>query len=337
VNTPASTFDAVVHQLAAGAADYFGDAHAAVDPVGSREGLYSSVMRVRIRTAAGESYAYVKVFKPQGSGPASDKHVRWLLDNEYAITKRLHDACTSQPGLAPLRPLAVFPDQLALVTAEAPGQTFDRVLKAALWGFRSSSFVVEAARRIGVWVRTYQHVPPHGKVTAGREYLDLRLQKLVGTVLTPDDREFALRAFETLQAQAGSLADPSFAIHGDLCPANIIVQPAGEITVLDFATAKTGTRYHDPAHLYLHLEFVAARMPLRRRFITAVQLALLSELNPPAKPTDPAFKLMLLQHCACYTAMLSQDNFGKGPRRMRVLARKWRRHLPLWAPDAPAC
>jgi hypothetical protein len=271
----------------------------------------------------------VKVFKPRGSDPNEFTHLRRQVENEYRTTLRLHEACTFQPGLSALRPLAIFPEQLAIVTAEVPGRTFDRVVRSALWGLSPASTAIDAARRVGAWLRTYQAGPPHGKVMAGRAYLDVRLQALVGTALTPQDREFALRAYDALEQSAGDAAAPNVPVHGDLCPPNIVVQPNGDVTVLDLSTATTGTRYQDAAHLFLHLEFQASRMPLRRRFVGSVQAALLTELNPDASHIHPAFKLMLLQHCACHIAQRAQS----GTIRAQTLRRKWRRYIRLWAPD----
>ena len=57
-------------------------------------------------------------------------------------------------------------------------------------------------------------------------------------------------------------------IHADFCPENIITR-AGDITVLDFMMAKTGTIYHDVAHLYLHLEAMKVKPWFRPAVVDA--------------------------------------------------------------------
>ena len=324
-------FDAVLRQLDSGAAAYFGDPQAVVCPVRRLDGPFSSLLRVRIRTAVEETHAFVKVLKTRGTAPEEIADRRRLLENEYRTTLHLYQECLLRPGLTALRPIAVFPEHLAIVTAEVPGRTFDRVLRRAVWGLQRPSLAIDAARRVGAWIRTYQTLPPHGGATVGRSYLDVRLRGLVGTVLTSIDREFALDACETLTRLDPAGAASRVAIHGDLCATNIIVQDTGEVAVLDFMTAKTGTRYHDAAHLFLHLENEALRVPLRRPFLRSMQRALLEGFDPSASPEAPLFKLMILQHSACQLALLGGGTCGQ--RRIRALRRRWQRLMPLWAPE----
>ena len=68
-------------------------------------------------------------------------------------------------------------------------------------------------------------------------------------------------------------------IHADFCPENIITR-ASEITVLDFMMAKTGTVYHDVAHLYLHLEAMKVKPWFRRAVVDELQRGLLAGFEP---------------------------------------------------------
>jgi proline racemase len=77
----------------------------------------------------GQWYAFVKVLKLRKSGAEEFAEQRELLQNEYAATRRLYKALRSRPGLVPLRPIAIFPEQLAIVTAEVSGERFEIPLK----------------------------------------------------------------------------------------------------------------------------------------------------------------------------------------------------------------
>ena len=327
----ANAFEAVLNALSGGAATYFGDPNAALYPVLRVDRPFSCVLRLRVRTTAGETHAFVKIFKSNGFAPEEIAERRRLLDNEYRTALHLYEMCASQPGLTALRPVAVFPDHLAIVTAEVPGEPLDRILRGTVWGLRPPSTAINAAARVGAWIAAYQKLPPHGGATVGREYVDVRLRALVGTVLTAEDREFALAVYDTLEGLDSVAARTRVAIHGDLCAANIIVQQTGEVTVIDFSTAKAGTRFHDVAHLYVHLENEAMRMPLRRRLLTNVERALLAGFDPAAHPGEPLFRLMLLQHSACHLALLAQHADGSR-RRLHALRRRWQHLMPLWCP-----
>jgi hypothetical protein len=188
----------------------------------------------------------------------------------------------------------------------------------------------EIAARVGEWIRTYQAVTAAEGTWAideRREYLDVRLRRLVAaTVIPAEEREAVLAVFDGLAAAIGNGDRALTAIHADLCPPNILVAPDGQVTILDFAMAKTGARLHDLSHLYLHLEFQSWRPRPHRGMMAETKRRLLDGYQPGLTPDDPVFRLFLLQHTVCHVALLSEQAAGAlQPARLWLARRRWLR------------
>jgi serine/threonine protein kinase len=322
-------FEPALAMLAAGSEEYFGEAGAALEPLERLERPFSALLRFRIRAAGRESFAFLKVFRPRRQDAEELAQLRRFVEREYRATRRLHDAFGTKPGLTALRPIALFPEHLAIVTEEVEGRTLEHVLRQSLWGQPSRERTLAVAERIGAWVRTYQDVTPvEGDLSLEerREYLDVRLQKLLGDVLTPADRAGTLDLFDQLASRVDR-PEPLIAIHADLNPTNILVGTDGRVTILDFAMAKSGARHHDLSHLCFHLERLRWRRVMPGH-VLAVQRALLRGFDPAASTKDPLFALMLLQHAVCHVAQLAERNVGTLRPAYRTLMKyRWQKCL----------
>lgn len=317
----------VLAELAADPQRYFGDSSARIDPVTRMDRPFSTLLRLRVHAAGRESYAFLKVFKTRTSADAEVEQMRRWVEREFRATDRLHRALDGRQGLTAVRPLAVFPERLALVTEEVQGCTFDGVIRRALWGRGPAGEVEALAERVGAWVRTYQEVTDvEGSLSLveRREYLDVRLRFLTGTVLTPADRDGALRLFDALSSRVDPARLGLVGIHADLSPTNILIGAGGEVTILDFAMAKTGARYHDVSHLFLHFDRLRWRPHVRRGLAGRMQAALLRGYDTSLQSSEPLFALMLLQHAACYVALLAERDAGPlRPAYHALLRRRW--------------
>ncbi len=324
-------FEGILAQLLSGAEEFFGDARATIEPVARIQRPFSVLLRLRIHAGGREFYGFLKMYQPLLPGDQPIAQLRRWIVREYHATMRLHEAVKGRPGLRAVRPIALFPDQLAIVTEEVLGEQFDRLVRRALWGRGSVEAVEQVARRIGAWVRTYQDVTPvEGTLSLAerREYLDVRLRRLTGDVLTPADREFALRRGDELAPRVSPADLGLVAIHADLSPTNIMVGADGAVTILDFAMAKTGARYHDIAHLFLHLERLRWRPHPRRNLVSRLQAAILNGYDEALTPSDPLFALMLLQHAACYISQLAERDLGVlRPPYRALLKHRWQKSL----------
>jgi hypothetical protein len=106
--------------------------------------------------------------------------------------------------------------------------------------------------------------------------------------------------------------------------------PTGGVAVLDFATAQAGTRYHDIAHLFMHLELARGRARWRGIALGPVQHALLGAFDRFDVQSAPLFRLMLLQHIVCHVTQLADSAGGGLGVVLRTLVRwRWRACLTL--------
>jgi hypothetical protein len=297
-------FAPVLAALAADPDTEFGAAGAEVQVLNRLEGLYSSVLRVRILTPARAVNAYLKVVKPRGPGQEGLAE-RFLL-REYRATAAFYDAAKQDEGIGAVRPIKLLPEHRAMVTEEVPGRPLGEILAEAttltdeLW---------RIATRVGAWIRVYQSLGDGREcveLPERRAYLEHRLNLLEGRVLSGARRRGALEQFDALARELGTASLPAVPIHGDLGPMNIIVDERGRVTVLDFTMAKTGTTYHDLSHVYFHLELMAARHPARAPLFRALQQAMLAGYAAGTSAGHPLFRMMLLQHGVCHVALLAE-------------------------------
>jgi len=320
----ADPFERVLAALAADPATDFGTPGSTVERLARIEGLYSSVLRVRIRTPARTLQAYVKVLKPRGPGDEERAQADRFLMREYQATAAFYQAVQRTPGIGAVRPIAILPEHRAMVTEEVPGRPLGEILARAR---EVTDGLTAIASRVGSWTRTYQAVGGESgevEVAQLRAYLDHRLRLIEGRVLAPGGRAEALARFDALAAELERPALRAVPIHADLGPMNIIVDDEGRVTVLDFTMAKSGTRFHDLSHVYFHLGLMAARDPRRKGLFGTLQRAMLAGYDPALVPEHPLFRLMLLQHGVCHVALLAERRLPVvDPAYRWFLRRRW--------------
>lgn len=326
-------FEPILAALQTGATDYFDDPAAELRSVSRLERTFSSLLRVHVSARARSFHVFVKIFKPRSGTPDDLAQLRRWVEREFAATARLHAEVEGHAGLAAVRPIAVFPDRLALVTEEAAGLPMDAVIRDAQWGRPVPAPLPEVAFHVGAWIRLYQDVTStSGTLSLGerREYLDVRLQRLVDAqVISAVERAAALERFDALADAIAPGALALSGIHADLCPPNILVARAG-VTILDFAMAKTGARLHDLSHLYLHLAFQRWRPRPRQHLLDEAQTQLLAGYDRALTPRDPQFQLLLLQHVVCHVALVAEQTRGAvSPVRRSLARRRWRKCCQL--------
>jgi aminoglycoside phosphotransferase (APT) family kinase protein len=301
---------------------YFGVSHLRLVPAQLQERPFSHVLRVGVWRASESramSHLFVKLFKPKaiaGDGDAMRKRVT----RDYEATRRAHAWFQPHAALGAVAPVACYPDQLALVTEEVAGPTLlDYLETNAAWfpGQRRRDTLIGTARRVGEWVRIFQSMDVTDRVVtveSFREYIDIRLQRLVGhptAAFTSDDR---LRVLDTIERLDGTIQPEDLrevTIHADLSLGNVLV--SGErIVVLDFAMAAHGTSLHDLTRLCLQIELLAIKPHISTRTVRAVQQALLAGFDPALTSERPLFRLLTLLHRVNHLASVSV-NPAHGP------------------------
>lgn len=274
-----------------------------------RPRAFSSVARAVVSTAGGSHAVYVKVFRSPAGDPASADRLRFRVEREFRETARASEIFGRRPGFAAMRAVAVYPDCLALVTAEIQGRPFSDCLARAArrWSTRAHlAATLQTAERIGRWLRIYQDELADGTRLAAeelREYVDTRLRRLVAAGaggFHESRRARFLREFDECAADLDGKALLAAPVHADFCPENIFVDQ-GRVAVIDFAMAKRGLRYLDLSHLAVHLGFRRG-IAWRPSALASVKAALFRGFGEPHAERAPGFRLAILVHVAALMA-----------------------------------
>jgi thiamine kinase-like enzyme len=281
---------------------HFNSAHVAFEPLSWMERRGSRLLRVRIRTSTTDLVAFVKVCKvdPRDLKEVDKRRRRILLDVETA--QRVHRAMHGVPGVSAVQPIAVFPEQLSVVTVEFPGRTLARVLNERAAWFpqrKTRDELCSTLARIGPWLRALHAIAPAGRrfsLDGMREYMEVRLARLVkAQVLTPRDRLGVLAFFEEQRAAVGEEDLREVTIHGDLSLSNVLVSGT-TIAVLDFEMSRPGSVLHDLSRLYTQIELRRLDLRFTSPVIDSLLRAVLSGFDRPLRPDEPLFQLLRLQH-----------------------------------------
>lgn len=313
----------IIQQLESNGVHYFGKALSRVEPTEELTGRFSRVLRLRIETGGRILLVFVKRYEARSGTPDEEVRFRRYVTTEFARTMLALQCSTKSAGVA--RPVACLPDQFALVTEGAEGVGLDRLFKRLAF-IRTPSACEHIQRslgRVAGWLRQFQAGVPVVKTRPRdyRRYLDVRLQELAAHHwggFGEAERTAALACFDENCARLcpGDLV--LVPIHGDLCPPNILVRDDG-VTVLDLGMSGDGTRYHDLAHLYLHVELAGRHLRLRRPLVNRLNAALLKGFEPNLDVRAPLFRVMVLQHVICYLSQIARQE-----REAQSAIHKWR-------------
>jgi hypothetical protein len=327
-------FRPVLRKLAADGRQYFGSDRVALEPLRQLDRPFSTLLEIRVAREADPTAAltgaFVKILKPRADTPAEIASMRQNVLKDFEVTSRVQRGLATYPGLSAVRPIACFPEDLAIVTERAQGVTLSHLLARGAAGWPSTQTIEHLSamlRQVGAWLRAAQAAfPQDGNISSDwiRAYFDKRLDQLERSGLmrlTTQGRCSIERYRDRLLDEAGGELTPVW-IHADLCPENIIACDGG-VAVLDFTMAKSGTRYTDLAHLYLRIDGMLAKPWFRPRVIARLQRALVDAFEPGLTVDRPLFALMLLQHVICHLVVLGANG---SPIARLYNARMHRRH-----------
>jgi hypothetical protein len=285
----------------------FGERQAQIVPVSFQARESSEVTCARVTTSRGVRHVFAKLFKPRPGEPGlAQARIRFATD--YAVTRRVCDAMKQTQDLRAVEPIACYEDLLGVVTNQAPGVPLNDLLATdAAWPMARWRLarLEEALRRTGQWIAVFQRIATDGapaalNVNSMREYLDVRLHKLVSlSALSDGDRRALCAYFDRTAAAVRSSDFVNVAVHGDVVPSNVIVAPEC-ITVIDFGMTASGSKYLDIARLYTQLAFYAAKPYYRPGVIERLQQVALAGFDGKLKPDDPLFELCAVQHVVCH-------------------------------------
>ena len=269
---------------------------------------FSDIAKVRLDAPVLLPALYVKIARPRREGAEERAFMTRRVEHDFTITRQIHSAMDHCGEFAVVRPVACYPEHLAIVTEEAPGLTLLAAIErgARWWQAAGEADPLDrAVSRVGQWLERFQvagviegAVAPEDIVS----YVDIRLRRLVEhpqAAFSGDDRERVLRALDDRLA-ATTIDDlRAVAIHADLALGNVIVSPE-RVVVLDLAMTGAGNRYHDLTHLFMQLGLMRFKPQFGGGRIAQLQSALLRGYTPQAVETEPLFETMLCQHVVCH-------------------------------------
>lgn len=272
----------------------------------------SQLLRGRVRGPQGSVGIFVKVSRPEFATPAQ-------VEADYRASLRAHAHLTHGSGLSVARPIACYPELLAVVTEEAPGQTLASLLRRAFtWPPRRAHFEAlgSAMERLGRWLAAFHKMDLRkGAVSLPqmRGYLDDRLQSLVKgrrSWFGAAHREAVLRLFDSLASLVPADQLDEVPLHDDFCPDNVLAAD-DSVHAIDLGSNR-GAKLHDLTYLFLYLEVLKSKPLVPTAAVQRLQEALLRGYDPAVHPSQALFQLFVLQHTICELVVQTD------PRRKRL-------------------
>jgi hypothetical protein len=307
-------FVPVLQRLSADAAHLFGSPSTRLVPVSYQERPFSHLLCVRVSRPEGggpDPHVFVKIFKPKPVDRGVER-MRERVVHDFETTRRIHDLLAPWSDLGAVRPIACYPDHLAVVTERADGSTLlDHLHQHGSWfpAAEMRAQLEDTLATVGRWLRVFQSADRStGRLSIDSlcDYVDVRLNRLVQHApgFTDADRARVLEHLHWLgeQASPGELAEVP--VHADVAFGNILI--AGpRVVLLDFAMATRGSCLHDASRLHMQLELLLAKPRFRPHVIHGLQQALLHGLDPSLTSDRPFFRFLLILHRINHLTTLS--------------------------------
>jgi hypothetical protein len=339
--------DAVIQRLLAEAAQLWPEAPPSTITLARKFSRpYSTVYRLVLgyeksnAEAPQASALYAKVFRPSQQNLQNQQKYLDRLRTEFEVARQLRESLCGQREAAIVRPVAYYPELLALVTDEAPGKSLAEIVIAACkrWSLRNALHqAVLHCRRAGIALAAIQSATPEpGRFDTSEflEYVQIRLERLRASAETPfsnadhkcvrDFLEHALTKIPRAQlAQCGC--------HGDYAPFNLLADKE-RVTVLDFSMFKTGSCYNDAAYFHHRVEGYLHKPVFSASAIRAVQSAFLEGYNQALGrerapiENDLFFRLMWMKHVINNYSAIVRNRTGQG-RRQSLPVRAFNQHV----------
>lgn len=291
---------------------------------------YSNVYRLRLKERQTPRFIYVKILAPRSKSLADPEKHLTRLATEFATGRDLAAAFRDEQEIAIIKPLAYYPELLAMVSEEAPGESLAALINrdGKLWPAAGKlEQLAKHCRRAGKALAAIQQATA---VEASRfdpvellEYIDARLQRLLESRQTPFSSADHRQITKFLQSALAAIPKAQLGLagaHSDYAPFNLLATPE-KITVADFTMFKRGSVYNDLTYFYHRLEGYlhkpTFRLPTIRRlqeeFLTGYA-ELSGRHNASARVADDLlFKVFWIKHVVNnYSAIMRQRVVAKG-------------------------
>jgi Ser/Thr protein kinase RdoA (MazF antagonist) len=240
---------------------------------------------------------YVKVHRKAGGDP---DRIRAKAQLEFDTLLDLSERLRGVPGLAVPRPIAIFPEALAVVTEEVPGDRLHALLERGVvpWSPRRRlAALAEHCRAAGRWLRRVQDLTRQAeRRPLPRAALLERIERDVILCARHGLRDGA-RLLDACRARlddAGASALPVVGVHPDFQPDNVVIAPA-RVTVLDFTSYHHGPALSDPVRFLVSVDFLAKNPLVSRRRLDVLLAAFVDGYGRDRLAPRAVFELYILR------------------------------------------
>ena len=296
-----------------------------------------------LRVAAGGERLFVKQVKLKGKDAAARERTASRVQNEFDIMQRIHDSMRMDEGLFCIRPVACYPEQLALAMEEARGHTLNAELRrhARWWpGKRKLARLHETLRRVGLWMRRFQELTREGEAPPQMlETLRLEIAGFLSTLVDRPRAAFSRELAESIREYVARAIDgagdeplAATGATGEISPENMLIDE-GRVTYVDFGMYSLRTAFSDPAMMFQHLARLQLQPTFRPRTIGALKEAFLEGYGHPDLHLHPLFRAYRIKYrLSRIDAESGRKWEGYDPARKLYFRRSWRRsrqHLAL--------
>jgi hypothetical protein len=309
-------------------------------PVAYQERPFSRLLRLAVREPrSGQAHRHVFVKLSKDKVVAEAGGMQGRVARDFAVTREIYEWMCRWPDLGTVRPLACYPEHLAIVTEEAPGRSLLEYVNAGAAWFPSASQLAQledVLQRVGRWLRAFQTFIPADAVVDSdplslgdvRDYIDIRLKRLVagGHWITERLRRDILGHIDGVAETVPGEQLVQVPIHADFALGNILVSD-NRIVVLDFAMAKRGAMLHDLSRLDVQLDLLTTKPQFRPATVAALRRGLMTGFGGGVSESAPLFRLLTLMHRVNHFATLSN---AREPLHARIFSHRVRQRHRRW-------
>ncbi|MEW6096850.1 MAG: hypothetical protein AB1567_10050 [bacterium] len=331
-------FKEIMNQLLITSKSYWeNDELIRLEPIRFFEMPYSNILKVKLIFKNGCQNIYIKIFKLEQETiqmlelDMDSKKPIEVMENkikiDFEMAKSLYQEFKKYPGYSTIKPIAVFPQYLAVVSEEIQGENLAKILEKEAMFYPTLNTLKTLSSYLngcGKWLRIFQKITQkekNGKLNLDSiiEYVDIRMKKMADNPNVKFSKILREEVIKYFEKQKRCIKDSDLiisGIHGDFAPVNIIID-GDRIICSDFNMSMYGSTYHDLTRFYHQLQLFLYKPIFRPKTILRLQKSFLGGYGVELDIiSQPIFKLFMIQHVICHY-------FGL----VMLKRRPWREHL----------
>jgi tRNA A-37 threonylcarbamoyl transferase component Bud32 len=280
---------------------------------------YSVVTRIELACEGSSAALFLKRVRAEGIGKvAAAQRVRV----EYDVLVRLFEHFAAHERFAVPRPIALFPEQGAILTQEVPGRELMDLIGSS--AKRYKFWARGAALRrycflAGAWLREFQTLTARGTgefdIERLRRYCDARLDTLIEARHSGVDADFKRTFDEYLtrtHEQCHGKVHAMSGRHNDFSPHNVFVEGA-RIAVIDFGFFDYDSTLYDVCKFWFQLECLKSSPLFRPATVDALQASFFEGYGRSVDSCDPAFEIVASRFFVTRLATMVKGGMRRGP------------------------